>query len=324
MELESLDDVSLSRSSSSSSINITLGVTFVEQQDYITILEERIEQQSLLISTLKQEVGRLKKQLDENERKTFSLENFKDDDSAIQFYTGFPNYKALMAVYEYLDPKVSKLQCWTGKTVPDSRSYQENPQSKPGPIRNLTGLEEFFMVLVRLKVGLFVKDLSDRFDISIAGHFSKNFTTWINFLCLELRLIFPFRSQSDELRNMPLEFSRSPSTTVIIDCTEVFIEVPSSMKSQSETWSNYKRHNTFKVLVGVSPNSQVIFISKLWGGRVSDKVISQQSGILDLVDARDILMADRGFHIKVTLPPGVDLNFPPLQRHKAAVDCKRG
>ena len=95
------------------SFSFSTKVTFGQQQDYIKILEERIEQQSLQINTLKQEVGRLKEQLDENERNKFSLENFKDDDSAIQLYTGFPNYKALMAVYEYLDPKVSKLQCWT-------------------------------------------------------------------------------------------------------------------------------------------------------------------------------------------------------------------
>ena len=120
---------------------------------------------------------------------------------------------------------------------------------------------------------------------------------------------------------MPLEFSRSPSTRVIIDCTEVFIEVLSSMKSQSETWSNYMRHNTFKVLVGVSPNGQVIFISKLWGGRVSDKVISQKSGILVLADARDI-MADRGFHIKDILPPGVDLNFPPFEGTRQQLTAK--
>ncbi|XP_022808002.1 uncharacterized protein LOC111345016 [Stylophora pistillata] len=121
---------------------------------------------------------------------------------------------------------------------------------------------------------------------------------------------------------MPLEFSRSPSTRVIIDCTEVFIEVLSLMKSRSETWSNYKRHNTFKVLVGVSPNGQVIFISKLWGGRVSDKVITQQSGILDLFDVRDNIMADRGFHIKDILPPGVDLNFPPFKGTRKQMTAK--
>jgi len=83
----------------------------------------------------------------------------------------------------------------------------------------------------------------------------------------------------------------------------LFIEVPSAMKAQSETWSNYKHHNTFKVLVGISPNGQITFVSKLWGGRVSDKKITQESGILDIVDVGDNIMADRGFDIEDILPP---------------------
>lgn len=117
--------------------------TFGEQQDYIKRLEEKIEEQSLEINNLKRTVGHLEKQLDDYKRKKFTLVNFKDDDSAIQFYTGFPNYNALLAVYEYLEPKVCKLQYWGGKTVPDSRPYQENSKSKPGPKRSINGLDEF-------------------------------------------------------------------------------------------------------------------------------------------------------------------------------------
>ena len=44
-----------------------------------------------------------------------------------------------------------------------------------------------------------------------------------------------------------------PSTHVIIDCTEVFTEVPSSMSVQSLTYFSYKHNNTFKGLVGILP-----------------------------------------------------------------------
>ena len=55
------------------------------------------------------------------------------------------------------------------------------------------------------------------------------------------------------------------------------------MLAQLETWSDYKYHNTWKLLVGVTPNGQVTFLSDLWGGRVSDKQITRENGVLDLV-----------------------------------------
>jgi len=94
------------------------------------------------------------------------------------------------------------------------------------------------------------------------------------------------------------------------------------MKAQSETWSNYKHHNTFKVLVGISPNGQITFVSKLWGGRVSDKKITQESGILDIVDVGDNIMADRGFDIEDILPPGVHLNLPPFKGTREQLSAK--
>ena len=56
------------------------------------------------------------------------------------------------------------------------------------------------------------------------------------------------------------------TTSVITDCTEIFSEIPTSYRSQSATFSNYKHHCTAKGLVGIAPGGAVTFVSDLYGG----------------------------------------------------------
>ena len=82
---------------------------------------------------------------------------------------------------------------------------------------------------------------------------------------------------------------------VIIDCTEIFIERARNLTVWALTWSNYKHQNTIKILVGIAPKGAISFLSKAFGGRVSDKVITQKSGFLDLLKHGDFVLADRVF-----------------------------
>lgn len=80
-------------------------------------IHEQLEVKEEILVNLQKKVGQLQKEIDEYKQRQFTLEKFKDDNSAIQFYTGFPNYKALVAFHNYLQPKVAKLQARPQETI---------------------------------------------------------------------------------------------------------------------------------------------------------------------------------------------------------------
>ena len=70
--------------------------------------------------------------------------------------------------------------------------------------------------------------------------------------------------------NMLQCFKKFPNNGIILDCTEFFFGMTSSLVNQSITYSSYKSHNTFKLLVGISPTEAVTFFSRLWGINACD------------------------------------------------------
>ena len=65
----------------------------------------------------------------------------------------------------------------------------------------------------------------------------------------------------------------------VIDCFEVFCERPRDLMARAQTYSHYKHHNTVKFLIGITPQAVIAFVSKGWGGRVSDKYLTENCGI---------------------------------------------
>ena len=80
---------------------------------------------------------------------------------------------------------------------------------------------------------------------------------------------------------MPKLFKRFPKTRVILDCTEIEVEAPESLHMRAMFYSDYKHHNTYKALIGITPAGGLSFISELFPGSVSDREIVSRCCILN-------------------------------------------
>ena len=65
--------------------------------------------------------------------------------------------------------------------------------------------------------------------------------------------------------------------------------------TQSMTWSEYKKCNSVKNLVSITPDGLISFISTGKPGRCSDMELLRGSGYLDSLRAGTTVLADRGF-----------------------------
>lgn len=216
-----------------------------------------------------------------------------NNDKLTLFYTGIPSYKMFDSLVKLILPHTKVFIC-------------SSPHN------------QLLMVLMKLRLGLTFQDLAQRFQISLSS-VSGIFHEWLNILSRELKQLIVWPDQEILRATLPECFKEKYiRTTCIIDCSEIFIERPSSLSARAETFSNYKHHNTVKFLVAVSPTGAIIFVSKCWGGRVSDRHLTINCGFMDKLTYGDLVLADRGFDISDDLALiGASLAIPPFTRGKA-------
>jgi hypothetical protein len=177
--------------------------------------------------------------------------------------------------------------------------------------------DQILLTLMKLRLNLIFADLARRFRIS-ESLASRIFSSWLDILAAKLKDLIVWLPRETIRACMPTAFKEHyPKTTCIIDCAESFIQKPTNLTSRNETYSHYKSHNTAKYMVAISPHGQIMFVTKAYGGRASDKFIVQDSGFLDKLVPGDEVMADRGFTIDDLLYPlRVKLNIPAFTKGK--------
>lgn len=250
----------------------------------------------------------------------FQIRNFTTDED-IAFYTGFPNLATFHVVFEFLNTgsKGENIRYCSSKERTVQKEFYDSGNEEPegctsiGRRRSLEPREEFFLVLCRLRRGFAEKHLAHLFGIS-QSTVSRTFLSWINYMYLKFGQVSIWPNREVIRATMPDSFKEKYSCTrVIINCTEIRCQMPSSLLLNSKLFSSYKNHVTLKGLVGIAPSGAITFISQLYSGSISDREIVERSGFLKLeFDNGDTVMADKGFTIEDLLPLGVTLNIPPF------------
>lgn len=87
-------------------------------------------------------------------------------------------------------------------------------------------------------------------------------------------------------------YSFGRKVTVVIDCFDIFIEKPTNLLARAQTFSSYKHHNTIKILIGITPQGTVSYVSEAWGGRTLDKYLMENCGFLEYLIPDEMVMAD--------------------------------
>lgn len=231
--------------------------------------------------------------------------------------------------YEGLKSKpVHKFKYYTGiSLITFDNIFKYLAPALPNVCRSKLSFEnQFLMTLMRLRLGIQFENLADQFNIP-KSTCHDIFKRWLDLLHTKLSFLVHWPDHDASGQTLPHIFRQFfPRLTGIIDCTEFFIDRPKNLKARAEVYSNYKKHSTVKFLIACTPMGSISYISKAWGGRVSDVELVKQSDFISYKyhHRGDQILADRGFTLvdEFAAGCGVELIIPSFTKGKKQLSAK--
>lgn len=166
---------------------------------------------------------------------------------------------------------------------------------------------------MKLRFNYTFKDLAYSFHVSEPSA-SNYFYMCLRALYFILQPLIKWSNEGALSKMMPKSFRKNYVTKYvsILDCFEIFTEVPDQLDQAALLYSFYKHHHTVKFLIckkfkivltyymesnffflGIVPQGSVSFISCAYPGRCSDKFITNDSKVLDFLNPGDVISRQR-------------------------------
>ncbi|KAG1928313.1 uncharacterized protein LOC120477253 [Pimephales promelas] len=231
--------------------------------------------------------------------------------------TTAPSSKSSLSVADVVLKDDADCLLYTGIPLLEFRTLVSCLQHFAPTSSSLSAEDQILLTLMKLRQNFVIADLARRFKMS-PGQVSKTLKFWIDAIAEHTQDLIPWLPRETIKSTLPQGFMDNfPNTTCVIDCTESVLQKAKNLDSRTESYSHYYANNTVKYLVATAPSGIIMYISEAYGGKCSDRFITQNSGFLDHLRPGDEVIGDRGFTIRDLLEERkVRLITPAFTRKK--------
>ena len=128
---------------------------------------------------------------------------------------------------------------------------------------------------MKLRLNMPLQDLAYSYKVSHST-VSQIFFSWLVVMDTRLFPLIPWPEREQLWRTMLqcFMYSFGKKVTMVIDCFKEFMEKPSNLLARAQIFSSYKHHNSIKLLIGITPQGTVSYVSEAWRGGGAELLIS--------------------------------------------------